>query len=134
MRFVVFGLVLSVACGGRAVPAPTPAAAPSARATARPQAELGYAREDRSLDEVARLWREIRQWNDLSLGFDLPEDLAEHVCENAAELCRIVDADLPSHDWARGKCADANRACARGQGRTDTDSRYWLPCDTWRSH
>jgi hypothetical protein len=96
--------------------------------------------------EIARLFEEIAEWSvELQLPrrldsricqppapkprpkpCELPAEpadacrevcgLAEHICENAEDIC-IIAGELEGDEWAAQKCASAKAACKRAERR-----------------
>jgi len=101
--------------------------ASGARSTARPEPAPGPRPLERDRDEIIALERQIQDWT-LELG--LPprlgpgcgatawdaKNLAEHICGNERDLCRIAS----SHPevWTDGKCRSAQLTCRRARART----------------
>lgn len=136
MRFVIFGALLTAACGG-APPAPASLPAPAEISVALVAAPRHDDHERTAA--VYFLATEIERANR-----DL-EPSADEICERARQLCRLA-ADLGGLTWAEHQCRVARSACTAlrpprtalgprscpGCDRPDRD-RYWVFCGTWRT-
>lgn len=67
--------------------------------------------------------------------------IADNICNNAEDICRIADENLPGDPWARDKCDsakascnDAKKRCCKCNGSTKTSEFGDIVPDTNGTH
>ncbi|HUH04102.1 MAG TPA: hypothetical protein VML75_19025 [Kofleriaceae bacterium] len=69
------------------------------------------------LEPTDRVLGTVRSARDVCPVIEIVEEcrdtctLADHICENAENICRIADGELRGDQWAKDKCSSAKASC-----------------------